>query len=69
MSTKRYLFYISQNYSFAILRPLQSAIIARGDQAAWFLEGNEVNVEYLQPDELLLPSISQVQVYQVRQSF
>ncbi len=63
MTGKRYLFYISQNYSYAILRPLQKAILARGDQAAWFLEGKEVNADYLQADEQHLLSISQVQLY------
>lgn len=64
MSEKRYLFYISQNYSYAILRPLQDAILARGDQAAWFLEGNEVNRAYLLSNEKHLSSINDVQKYQ-----
>ncbi|MBL4822784.1 MAG: CDP-glycerol glycerophosphotransferase family protein [Colwellia sp.] len=63
MSAKRYLFYISQNYSYAILRPLQSAILARGDHAAWFLEGTEVNSKFLTADELELKSVSAVQQY------
>ncbi len=63
MPAKRYLFYISQNYSYAILRPLQAEIWARGDDAAWFLEGREVNPDYLQADEQHLQSISQVQAY------
>lgn len=63
MSAKRYLFYISQNYSYAILRPLQDIILARGDQAAWFLEGKEVNVSYLSANELQLNSISAVKKY------
>ena len=63
MAGKRYLFYISQNYSYAILRPLQKVILARGDQAAWFLEGSEVNSDYLQANEQHLQSISQVQEY------
>ena len=64
MSSKRYLFYISQNYAYAILRPLQSAILARGEQVAWFLEGKEVNASYLLVGEVRLNSISSVKEYQ-----
>jgi len=60
MPTKKYLFYISQNYSYAILRPLQKAIWARGEQVAWFLEGNEVNADYLFDNEHRLFSIEQI---------
>lgn len=63
MVTKRYLFYISQNYSYAILRPLQAAILSRGDQVAWFLEGKEVSVDYLTEKELHLTTITQVKAY------
>jgi len=63
MSAKRYLFYISQNYSYAILRPLQEVILARGDHAAWFLEGKEVDDSYLLANENQLKSISAVQEY------
>ena len=56
---KHYLFYISQNYSYAILRPLQKLIQARGDKAAWFLEGKEVNPDYLNDSECHLKSIEQ----------
>lgn len=64
MATKRYLFYISQNYSYAILRPLQTAILARGDQVAWFLEGKEVSANYLTAQEVQLHSITEVKKYQ-----
>jgi hypothetical protein len=57
---KHYLFYISQNYSYAILRPLQAAILARGDKVAWFLEGNEVDPNYLLTKELRLTSVEAV---------
>lgn len=55
-----YLFYISQNYSFEILRPLQHAIRARGDHCAWFVEGNEVNAENFASDELKLTTVDAV---------
>jgi CDP-glycerol glycerophosphotransferase (TagB/SpsB family) len=63
MAGKRYLFYISQNYSYAILRPLQKVILARGDQVAWFLEGREVNAGFLSSDERQLMSIEEVNNY------
>ncbi|MCW8834170.1 MAG: CDP-glycerol--glycerophosphate glycerophosphotransferase [Colwellia sp.] len=69
MPTKRYLFYISQNYSYAILRPLQEVILARGDQAAWFLEGSEVNGKFLTVDEKRLLSIDEVQQYKAHVVF
>lgn len=61
---KRYLFYISQNYSYAILRPLQDEIRKRGSLCAWFLEGKEVNPDYLRQDEQHLLSIDDVVSYQ-----
>jgi CDP-glycerol glycerophosphotransferase (TagB/SpsB family) len=63
MSEKRYLFYISQNYSYAILRPLQNAILARGDQVAWFLEGKQVNADFLTLDECQLMSVEEIENY------
>jgi CDP-glycerol glycerophosphotransferase (TagB/SpsB family) len=39
MSKKHYLLYGSERYALAILRPLQDAIRARGDEAAWFFDG------------------------------
>lgn len=37
--SKHYLLYGSERYALAILRPLQEAIRARGDEAAWFFDG------------------------------
>lgn len=63
MQPKNYLFYISQNYSFSILRPLQNAIRARGDNVSWFLSGDEINESYLQQDESRLYSVKQVKAF------
>jgi len=52
--------YISQNYSYAILRPLQEEILGRGGEVAWFLEGNEVSEKHLKGDEQQLQSIDSV---------
>ncbi|MBR9790515.1 MAG: CDP-glycerol--glycerophosphate glycerophosphotransferase [Gammaproteobacteria bacterium] len=59
----RYLFYISQNYSFEILRPLQQEAYQRGDQCAWFIEGNEVNISLFKEGESRLKSIAEVVDY------
>jgi len=61
---KKYLFYISQNYSFAILRPLQKILKGRGDQVYWFFEGDRVTRRYLADDENLLESVTRIFDYQ-----
>ena len=60
MQTKKYLLYISQNYSFAILRPLQDAILKRNGQVAWFVQGNNVCLDYFDKDENVLMSLEDV---------
>lgn len=57
---KQYLFYIAHNYAFEILRPLQQEIRFRGDNVAWFVEGNEINLDYFQVDEEVLDTLKQV---------
>jgi len=60
---KKYLFYIAQNYSFAILRPVQEILLSRGDEVAWFFEGDAVNKDFLASDEIRLDDIQQVVKY------
>lgn len=64
MNQKRYLFYISQNYAYGILRPLQLAIRDRGGEVAWFLEGQEVSATFLQSTEKQLIDLDEVFDYQ-----
>lgn len=66
---KQYLFYIAHNYAFEILRPLQKEIRLRGDKVAWFVEGNEINPDYFQPDEKILDTVEQVVEYAPRAVF
>ncbi|ACA11953.1 CDP-glycerol glycerophosphotransferase family protein [Xylella fastidiosa] len=60
MNKKHYLLYGSERYALAILRPLQAAIRARGDEAAWFFDGP--GAEDLAADEQLL-SVAQVRLW------
>jgi CDP-glycerol glycerophosphotransferase (TagB/SpsB family) len=55
---RRYLLYGSVRYALAILRPLQAAIRARGDETAWFFDGD--GWQELGPDELLLRTVDEV---------
>jgi hypothetical protein len=61
---KKFLFYISQNYSFAILRPLQEILQARGDKVSWFFEGDKVTQSYLKGNEDLLENAMSIFSYQ-----
>lgn len=58
---KNYLLFVSQTYSFSILQPLHDAIIARGDQAAWFLDG--VSSEHLPQNNRQLTSVAEVKQF------
>jgi CDP-glycerol glycerophosphotransferase (TagB/SpsB family) len=60
---KRYLFYVSQIYSLAILRPLQRLIMDRGDEAAWFFDHPEAGAAQLQPEERCLTTIAEVKAF------
>ena len=55
----KYLFYVEQNYSFAILRPLQEVILSQNDEVRWLLVGNEVNANYVANNEIQFASISE----------
>jgi len=56
IAAKQYklLFYVEQNYSFDILRPLQALALQLGHQVKWLLVGNEVAKHFLKSDEVLL---------------
>ncbi len=63
MKRKRYLFFVSQDYSFAVLRPLQREIRRRGDEVKWFLYGDEVTYDELKEDEMRLHSVEEIVAY------
>ncbi len=58
---KRYLLFVSKPYSFEILRPLQRAIRARGDEAAWFIHG--IANPALAPGEMWLKTVADVKQF------
>ncbi len=57
---RHYLFFINHLYAYTILRPLQATIRQRGDEVAWFLQGENADPAYLKDDEIQLTNIQQV---------
>lgn len=55
---RRYLLFGNLPYALPILRPLQTAIRARGAQAAWFFHGD--GAQFLNSDETLLTDVAAV---------
>ncbi|MEW9798057.1 CDP-glycerol glycerophosphotransferase family protein [Alteromonas sp. CYL-A6] len=65
----RFLFYISQNYSFEILAPLEAVMREEGHEVRWFFEGNEVNPARLPATSSRLISVDEVVSYQPDATF
>jgi len=64
----RYLFFVSELYALAILRPLQAALRSRGDEAAWYVE-RESLAAHLRPDEVRLATLDAVRVWEASAVF
>jgi len=64
----RHLFFVSELYALAILRPLQAAIRARGDEVAWFLERESI-AQFLRAGETRLTTVPQVMEWRPRAVF
>lgn len=57
---RKYVGFISENYSFDILRPIQNAALAQGSEFIWFLDGNNVNTELFLDNERYETDIKQL---------
>ena len=62
MSTvsRRYLFYVTEQYAYPILRPLQRAIEAIGGELAWFIHGATGLGDGLEPSDQRLEAVADV---------
>lgn len=58
----KYLLYVSYDYGFPILRPLQEEILKRGDEVAWFLEQDETR-KFLKLGEVCFNNVTAVMDY------
>lgn len=55
---KNYLLFVSHSYAFSILRPLQTEILKRGDNVAWYIE--DTSPTFLREGEKQLKTIDDV---------
>jgi len=66
---KKYLFYASELYAFAILRPLERVIREQGHRVAWFFEDRKRLAPHLRPGETEIVSVDDVRAYNPRAVF
>ena len=66
---RRYLFYASELYAYAILRPLQEVIREKGDEVAWFFEDRRRLAPFLREDEKEIVGVRKVKEYDPRAVF
>ena len=59
----KFLFYIEQNYSFDILRPLQQVALLEGHSVYWLLVGEDISKDFLLESELSFSSIEDAVKY------
>src|SRR5690554_2285353 len=60
----KYLLYAEQNYAYAMLRPLQDAIYARGGEVRWYLAGTQIEASYLKDNETQVSDVASVEKWQ-----
>ena len=56
----RFVLYLSQNYSFEILRPLAAEMQADNHEVRWFVEGSAVNQQLFRDGEQRLKDVRDV---------
>lgn len=61
-NTKRLLFYVEQDYSFDILRPLQAEARRRGHEVRWLVFG-DASASLLRPGEITVANAAEVVGY------
>lgn len=59
MKTYRFILLIQQNYTFEILRPMQAAMLDRGDEVMWLALGKDVDITLFNNAENVSSSIAQ----------
>jgi len=60
---RKYILHIGRDYSFEILRPLQSEILARGDKCVWYRASEAVNSARFKDDENVISDIDEISRY------